>query len=202
MATDRVPTKWFAAIATGLFLAATAAFGGLADVSKPAAASIEIGEPHTTEQVTLEVQDVVLVDDLPELFLDLEEGRRVVVVLVHATNEWTEPQSTTLLESGIRDLIRLDLDGLRDAAPTAIFRVDDVGYDTTVLQPDLRVPLGFVWSVPAADVSDGDSVRVQVFDQTFSEGQVVWSARLWGDPVLAGTLEIAVTDLGTGEDAL
>lgn len=199
IATDRVPTKWFAAIGTGVFLMVSAAFGGLADAPEAPVATLDLGAPHTTEQITLEIQEVVVVDDLPELYLDLAPGHRVVAVLVHATNEWTEPQTATLLSSGIRDLLRLDIEGLADARPIEIVRVDD-NTATPVLQPGLRTPLAFLWSVPADTVADGDDVTVQVFDETFSVGQVVWSARLWGDPVLAATVDATVEDLGGLED--
>ena len=200
-ATDRVPTKWFAGILTGLFLAATAAFGGLADAPAPAVASLALGEAHTSAQLTVEVEDVVLVDDFPELFLDLEPGRRALVVLAHVTNEWTQPlHAGSGSDSDLVDTVRVGVDQLDEEAPIAIARVDDAS-TSPLLQPGLRVPLAFVWSVPRSAIAGGDSVDVRVFDQTLYTGQVVTAGQWWDDPALAVTVAATVTDLGSGDSS-
>lgn len=196
-ASDRVPTRWFAGIGTAAFLIATAGFGGFADVPPAAVATLALGTPHTTEQMTLELQNVVVLDDIPELSLDVPPGERVVTVLAHATNEWTEPQSSTV---ALQDLLRLDVGGLAEERPTMIARVDD-SLPNPQLQPGLRVPLAFVWTVPRELLSAGDEVTVELFDQTLRTGQVVADGRWWDDPVLAATVTAPVEDLDAGEAA-
>lgn len=194
-ASDRIPTKWFAGIGTVAFLLATAGIGGFADVPETPIATVELGEALTTQQVELEVQDLVVLDDIPDLYLTVPEGERVVGVLAHATNVWTAPQSTM---ADLDDLLRLEVDGISDAPPMMIARVDDA-LTNPRLQPGLRVPLVFVWTVPAAAVADGDEITVAVFDRTRETGQAVIDGQYWGEPVLAATVTAPVHDLGTGE---
>lgn len=194
-ASDRVPTKWFASIGAVAFLIATAGFGGFADVPPTPIPALELGAAHASAQVTLEVQNVVVVDDIPELYLTVPPGERVVAVLAHATNAWTEPQAASVTLS---DVLRLDVDGLEEERPLVIARVDDAIANPR-LQPGLRVPLAFVWTVPSVLLSDGDEVSVEVFDQTLYTGKAVTNGRWWDDPVLAATVTVPVEDLGTGE---
>ncbi len=194
-ATDRIPTRWFAGIGTVAFLIATAAFGGFADVPPVPTTTIEIGEAHTSDQLTLEVQSIVVLDDIPELYLTVPPGERVVAVLAHATNEWNEPLSGT----SVHDVLRLDVEGISDERPMVIARVDDA-IPNPRLQPGLRVPLAFVWTVPSALLSAGDDVTVEVFDQTLRTGTAVIDGQYWSDPTLAAVLTAPVEDLGTGEE--
>ncbi|MET0734835.1 MAG: hypothetical protein ABWY55_04220 [Microbacterium sp.] len=199
-ATDRVPTKWFVSGLTGVFLVATAAFGGMADAVSPDPATLAIGETRTTAQLSIEVRDVVVIDALPEFSMTPEPGHRAVAVLAYVTNEWTEPQRASPDGNGLRDTLRIGLEGMDDAAPVEIARIDD-NTSRPVLQPGLRVPLAFVWSVPDDLIVDGQSIEVRVFDQTLYTASVTVSGQWWDDPTLAATLDADVTDLGTGEDA-
>ncbi|HEX5857402.1 MAG TPA: hypothetical protein VFY91_04760 [Microbacterium sp.] len=195
---DRVPTKWFAGILTGLFLAATAAFGGLADAPAPAVASLDLGEPHTSAQLTVQVEDVVLVDDFPELSLDLQPGERALIVLAHVTNEWTRPlYAGAGGSSDLADTVRVGVEALEGVGPVAIARVDDA-VTSPLLQPGLRVPLAFIWAVPRSAVEGGDAVDVRVFDQSLYTGEVVTAGQWWDDPALAVTVSATITDLGSG----
>jgi hypothetical protein len=197
-ATDRVPTKWFAGILTAIFLGVTAVFGGLATAADDPISQLDVGASHTTDQLTIEVEDVVVVTDLPEFSLDLEPGHRAVVVLAHVTNEWTQPQRATTAD-GLGDTLRISIPGVEDEPPIEIARVDD-SLTTPVLQPDLRVPLAFIWSVPTVDVADGDPVEVSIFDESLYTASVVSAGRWWDFPTLAATVATSVTDIDIGGD--
>lgn len=200
LASDRVPTKWFAAILTGLFLAATAAFGGLADAPAAPIAAIEPGTAHTTDQLSITVGKVVLIDDLPELRLTLEPGQRVLAVLADVRNEWTEPQVASGAVGGLRDILRVTAPGLTLARPIEIARVDDAESSPT-LQPGLTVPLVFVWAVPTGALKDGTDLQLQLYDQSLYTGTVVTAGQWWDDPTLAATVAARVADVGAGADA-
>lgn len=196
-ATDRVPTKWFATLATGVFLAATAAFGGLATAASAPIGTLEVGDEHVTEQLRITVEDVVVIDDLPELYLELEPGHRALVVLAHVTNEWNQPQLASVGVDGLQDIVRVTTGNLDIEAPLKIARVDD-GLAGPYLQPGLRVPLAFIWSVRTSAIEDGDPVDIRIFDESLYTGTVVTAGQSWGDPVLAAHIATVVTDVGTG----
>ena len=58
--------RWFGGAFIALFLAATAAFGGLATAAPPEIAQLDPGEAHVTDQRSLAIQRAVLIDELPE----------------------------------------------------------------------------------------------------------------------------------------
>lgn len=199
-ATDRVPTKWFAGLATGVFLAATAGFGGLAEAAPTPIGALEIGEEHATEQLRITVEDVVVIDDLPELSLNLVPGQRALVVLANVTNEWDRPLPTTALSTGgIHDNLRVSAGNIDVEAPLQIARVDDA-LISPVLQPGLQVPLAFIWSVRTSAIRDGDPVEIRLFEESLYTASVVTSGQWWDDPVLAAKVSSVVRDIGAGAE--
>src|SRR5688572_26515536 len=81
-ASDRVPTRWFTGIGTALFLVATAAFGGLATAAEPEITALAPGEAHRNDQLSMTIERAVLVDEFPEAGVYVDDGERVLAVLL------------------------------------------------------------------------------------------------------------------------
>ena len=193
VAADRVPTKWFITAATGVFLLATAAFGGLADAETPATPSINAGETFSSSQLSMTVTDVVLLDSVDEFFIDLEPGQQAVAAIAEVTNEWTEPQLAAAESGAIRDVVSLELGGneFGTEALLAIVRNDDP-QTSPMLQPGVSVPLAFIWAVPAGLAGGGDTATVGFFSQSLHTGTVTAAGQWWTDPALAATMAVTV----------
>ena len=89
-ATDRVPTAWIPGILTAVFLGAAAAFGGLEAVAAPPVETLQSGETHVNDMLSITVERAVLIDSLPDAGAraDPEKGQRVVAAVVMAENVW------------------------------------------------------------------------------------------------------------------
>lgn len=192
-----MPTKWFAGIATGLFLAATAAFGGLATVPEPELKAIEAGTEHRNEQVAITIDRAVLIDDFPEAGTRAEEGERVLAVLMTLENLWTKPQSTAYTDKVVQAFSIAELDG---AKPNASARYDDSTL-TPMLQPRVPVEVVFTWLVPADEFHEGDELNITLNDLSLYVASFVTSGSSWVDPVPAATVTLTLTDVGAGKDA-
>lgn len=201
-ATDRVPTKWFAAIGTGLFLAVTAAFGGLAPVAaeqKPLE-QLTVGQPHTGAQLAMTVERAVLIDRLSGsgAFPDADEGERLLVLLVEMENRWTEPAIGSafagLLDPTYRRNVVLAGDG---AAADGIVREDDQTLDP-VLQPGVPALIAFSWVVPGDAYRDGEELTVVLKDAALEHGRMLFSGDYWGTPEPAAHVSVEIEDVGAG----
>lgn len=195
-ATDRVPTRWFAGIGTAVFLAATAAFGGLEAVAVSEVPRLSSGEQHVNDRVALTVQRAVLLDTFPEAgaTADPEQGERVLALLVDAENRWDRAEMV-LADGGIADTIGVE--ALDSAPPTSVARYDDASRNPW-LQPLVPVSLVFTWVVPGDLFSDGEEIEVVLSDQTLSTGSLVVDGEYWSDPRPAGVVTVAVEDRGDG----
>ncbi|HKP07652.1 MAG TPA: hypothetical protein VJU58_10410, partial [Microbacterium sp.] len=189
------PTRWFAGIATGAFLAATAAFGGLATAAPPELAQLSPGEAHVTGQRSLTVQRAVLIDALPEAGVVVEDGQRVLAVVVEVQNRWDEPLSSTGAD-GVAGSFRVAGTG---EAVAAAARMDDATSAPT-LQPGVPAELVYAWPVDAAAFEDGQDVEVTMYELSLYTGSFVTAGRWWDDPVADATVTVSVTDVGAGVD--
>lgn len=197
-ASDRVPTKWFATAGTVLFLAATAAFGGLATAQEPGPVELAVGEEHRNDQLAVTVQRAVLIDELPEAGITVEPGQRVLALIVDAENLWTEPLSTARGHS-VRDAVVLEQgSGVVEADEVA--RPDD-GTFGPWLQPGVPATVVLVWAVDARRYRAGQELRFVVRDETLYTASFVASGRSWEDPVPAAHVTVAVEDVGAGADS-
>ena len=201
-ATDRVPTKWFAAIGTGLFLAVTAAFGGLAPVAaeeKPLE-QLTVGETHTGAQLAMTVERAVLIDRLSGsgAFPDADKGERLLVLLVRMENRWSEPAIASafagLLDATYRRNVVLAGDG---AVADGIVREDDQTLDP-VLQPGVPALIAFSWVVPGTAYRDGEELTVVLKDAALEHGQMLFSGDYWGTPEPAAHVSVEIEDVGAG----
>lgn len=196
-ASDRVPTKWFATAGTVLFLAATAAFGGLATAEEPGPAALAVGEEHRNDQLAVAVQRAVLIDELPEAGITVEPGQRVLALVVDAENLWTEPLMTARGYS-VRDAVVLER-GSDVVEADEVARLDD-GTFGPWLQPGVPATLVLAWAVDGRSYRDDQELRFVVRDETLYTASFVASGRSWEDPVPAAYVTVAIEDVGAGKD--
>lgn len=192
-ASDRVPTRWFAAIGTALFLAATAGFGGLATAAEPAVADLEPGETHRNGQLAITIERAVLVDEFPEAGVFVDDGERVLAVVATVENRWTEPLAA-YADSSVTE--SLTVDGLADR-PDSVARYDDATVSPW-LQPGVPARIVLAWAVETDEFADAQVVRITLNDMTLHTGSFVADGQWWTDPVAAATVPIALEDIGAG----
>lgn len=187
----RVPTGWFAGILTGLFLAVTAAFGGLAQVAPPAVAALEPGDAQVGPQLALEVERAVLFETFPEAGAYAGDGEVVLALLVNAENRWSEPFPSS--HGAVEQALRVEGlgDAIAGAEPASIARLDDATFGPW-LQPGVPADLVVSWVVPADSVAEGDGVRVVIREAMLERGQRLTSDERWSSPKPVAAVELAV----------
>ncbi len=192
-ASDRVPTRWFAGIGTALFLAATAAFGGLATAAEPGPRQLEPGETHRNDQLAITVERAVLVDEFPEAGVFVDDGERVLAVVVTAENRWTAPLAA-YADSSVTESFAID--GL-PPEPDSVARYDDATMSPW-LQPGVPARIVLAWAVGADEFADDQVLDITLNDMTLHTGSFVANGQWWTDPVAAATVPVALEDLGAG----
>jgi hypothetical protein len=193
---DRVPTRWFTGILTGAFLVVTAAFGGLADAASAPVERLDPGETHTNDQFALTVERAVLIDELPEAGVTVEDGERVLALVISVENVWDRALPSEG-SAGVAAAVRIGQ--LDDLEPASIARLDDA---TTApyLQPHVPAELVMAWPVVAGALTEGDELDVTLRDLTLRTGQFVVAGDYWDTPEIAATLTLPVEDVGAGAD--
>jgi hypothetical protein len=191
---DRVPTGWFATILTVAFLGVTAAFGGLAAVAVPPVPDIEPGETHENAQFSLTVERAVLIDELPGSGTSVDDGQRVLALVVTAENVWTKAVPASG-QSGVTASVLVD--ELDDAPAGSVARFDDATIHPW-LQPGLPAQLVLTWPVDADRFADGDELHVDLRDFTLYTGQLITYGQTWEDPVVAARMTVPIRDVGAG----
>ncbi|MDW4572081.1 hypothetical protein R8Z57_04735 [Microbacterium sp. M3] len=193
---DRVPTRWFAGIATGAFLLATAAFGGLATAAPPELATLEPGEAHVTAERSLAVQRAVLIDELPDTRVLPDDGERVLVIVAEVENLWDRPLSAG--SKGIGET--LSIAGTDAVSAEGAARLDDATADPW-LQPGVPAQIVFAWAVPDDLFAEGDEVGVTLYERSLYTGSFVTQGQTWEDPAPDAVVIVEVEDVGAGADA-
>jgi len=192
-ATDRVPTAWFAAIGTGVFLLATAAFGGLATAAEPPLAHLKAGTAHVNDMRSLTVERAVLIDELPGSGTFPEKGQRVLAIVVDVENNWDEPLTSPVVAE------TFSVPG-RSADTSSAARMDD-STSAPVLQPGVPAQLVYTWAVDAGDYAAGDQLVVTLNDLSLYTGSFVMQGSSWEDPTPSATRTLVIKDVGAGVDA-
>lgn len=193
---DRLPTPWLLSGIAAVLLAVSAIFGGLDDAPVQAAAVIQPGDAHVGSELTVTVDQALLIDAFPEQYLMPEAGNRLLVVRAVVENTTTEPRRLSPVET---DSVGVDgVPGLPKAAvPLRILVIDD-GSDLVVVQPGVPVELAYVWEIDGAELAAGDTITVTLLDRVYiSEGRLTHGG-LYDDPVVAATLDLVLDDVGAG----
>ena len=207
---DRLPTTWLVTAVAAVLLGVSAVFGGLDEAPVEAAAVIEAGDTHAGSELTLTVDQALLIDAFPEQLVIPQKGNRLLVVRAVVENTTNEPRrlsTVPLTSSGAprpqrtvqADVLRIvGVSGQRAATPPTSILVIDDGSDKVVVQPHVPVELAFVWEVPQDEVKKGDTINVQLLDRVLiSEGELTYGG-LYGDPVVTASLELVLGDVGAG----
>jgi hypothetical protein len=193
---DRVPTTWLITGGAGLFLGISAVFGGLDDAPVQAAPAIEAGDSHAGAELTVTVNEALLIDAFPEQNLTPAKGDRLLVVRAVVENTTAEPRR---LSTTISDTLRVGgVPGLPAATPPDDILVIDDGSDAVTVQPGVPVELAFVWVIAAGAVAKGDDVTVQLMDRVrISDGRLTYGG-VYADPVVTATADLTLGDVGAG----
>ena len=195
-ASDRVPTKWFAGVFIALFLAATAAFGGLATAAPPEIARLEPGEAHVTEQRSFTVQRAVLIDELPEAGVYPEPGERVFALVADVENRWDRP-ATVAGTDGIGGSFTVA--GIDPEVKASSARWDDESLVLS-LQPGVPTRIVFAWPVDADQFIGGETVEVALNDMSLYTGSFVIEGQSWDSPVTTAVVSVEIEDVGAGAE--
>jgi hypothetical protein len=192
----KVPTRWFITSLVALFLAASAAFGGLDEAATPPVPQLDVGDSFTGAQLRITVEDAVLIDAFPEAFITPQPGNRLLVIRATVENVWDKPV-TTISKIGAADNVRpRGIDGMEDEPLTVSVISDGSPYPD--LQPSVPVELAFIWEVPDGAVSQSDVITIDVLDKTYVAGGLVTYGERFQDPFVAAYVEAPVTDVGAG----
>lgn len=208
VAAEKMPAKWVTVAALGLFLAATAAFGGLADA--PAAAEkplaqLEPGDTHDTGQLKITLDRAVLIDELSGSgTVPIKDGHERVLVV---TGTIENPGDTVLYSSSFATK-QLEIEGLPEKRPNeddveaSVARLDDATL-SPLIQPGLAVEVAFTWPVPDDLLQAGDDLHVTISDLTWFEPSfLMQQPAVWTTPAIpAAELDLEVEDVGAGVDA-
>ncbi len=192
---DRIPTVVLLIAGAALVLGVVGLFGGLDDAPSEPLTRVQPGQEHVGAQLTIVPERAMLVDTLPEAFLEPEDGSRVLVVTSIVTNTWDRPVLSS--EGGASDNLRPDLPGLE--APENVLLLLD-GTRRPWLEPHLPAELAFAWTVPEDALADGDALRVNLYDKVYRAEGFVTVGERFQEPFLAAYTELEVEDLGAGAD--
>lgn len=197
-AAQKVPTKWFVTGGLVLFLAVSAAFGGLNDAVAAPIPALAAGDTHTGAQLSITVERAVLLDGFPEQGILPDEGDRLLVVVATVEDVWRDPASTRTTLGAADNLRPVGVPGLdASSAPQSVAVISD-GTEFPDLQPGVPVELAFIWSVDPAALADGDSIAVDLYAKTYQSDGFITSGERWVNPVVVATVTVPVTDSGDG----
>lgn len=194
---DRVPTKWASTIGVGVFLAATAAFGGLAEVPPPDGPA-EVG-PHelvTTPNLEMTVTRAFISDRVvggPSIGPD--DHARVLAVEIEVTN----------LFDSFR-MVRSELEGL---GPTRIIdgpdetpdvsRPGETANSSILMQPGLTERFILSWLVDPDEYHEGDEVRIALANPESARWEFLDQNLHWSNNAVSAYATVALDDLGEGD---
>ncbi|GAA1724946.1 hypothetical protein [Microbacterium paludicola] len=205
VAAQRLPSSWVTVTAAALFLAATAAFGGLADAPVAEAAALPqlmAGDTHTNDQFAITFERAVLLNDLSGSGTTPQEGERVLAVVVTMENVTDSPLSTASYAPqtfAVPGLPAQRVDGSK--MPTvSVARMDDA---TTgpYLQPGVPSQLVLTWPVPADRYAAGDEVPLAISDLHWWEPELLFTGNggQWEDPTPAARVQLTAEDVDAEE---
>ena len=211
VAADKVPPKWVTVSAVALFLAGTAAFGGLADA--PAAAEkplaqLDPGDAHDTGELKVTLDRAVLIDTLDGSgTYPLDDGsERVLAVLATIENPGNEALDTLSFATdqiAVTGMPTERPDGRALEVSTA--RLDDATI-SPVIQPGFSVEIALTWPVPRDLWRADDELHLTISDLTWFEPTFLGDGPgFWTEPAVpAAEIDLVVEDVGAGvetEDA-
>jgi hypothetical protein len=197
----KVPTKWFVTLVVGVFLAGSAAFGGLETVAADALPEVEPGTAFTGAQLRITVDRAVVIDGFPEQGITADDGKRLLVVIATVENLWNRPV-TTYDRIGAADNLRpVGVEGVTaDTPPSDVVVISD-GTASPRLQPHVPVELAYIWQVDSTVAGALDRVQVDLYDKVYAAGGFVTYGDRYEDPFVAAVTSVPVRDVGAGAES-
>jgi hypothetical protein len=187
---SRLTLTWITRIGVVGLLAASALFGGLDDAEPPAIPDLEVAERHDGAPLAITVERAVVVDEIAGVAKPVDDGGRLLLVVATAENTSAAPVLAPV------DSLRVGgLDSVSSEDPARSINVLDDDSTVHRLQPRVPTRLVFIWDVSAAELADGDELRVGLFDLTFVETRDIVINAAWQDPALAAVVTVPVEDL-------
>ncbi len=196
-ATERIPTAWIPGILTAVLLGATAAFGGLDAVASSPVATLEPGETHRNDMLSITVERAVLIDTLKDAGAYAKDGQRVVAAVVTAENRWDTALPANAKSAGLSGSIIAS--GLGDRPPDAVARLDD-GNTSPWLQPGVPAELVVAWIIDEDELTDADELHLELRDFSLVTGRLIVNGEWWDNPVVVAEMAVPLTDVGAGAD--
>jgi hypothetical protein len=172
---DRVPLRWWFIGTVGVLLAASAAFGGLAD-ARPVdhgPVTVEPGEEFVGPELATIVHSAEFSDTAPGRF-EPDEGYTYLVVRATVTNLWTVSSIT------FNDVLQTPWLG-EDLAEAERVVFPDGTLDTQV-NPQVPLDVIFMWDVPLELVPEDGIVPVTIMSKSFTKDGDVTYGSYWSDP--------------------
>lgn len=202
---DRVPTKWIATIGTLAFLGATAAFGGIAEVAKPAIPELSAGQMFLGAELEMTVVSAELADERSGsgVYPSDDGDDRVLTVVVDLVNRDQEPRSSSGFDAA-RGITLVDVE-TRDVDKTtsilngeaSVARIDEPNFNP-YLQPNVPVRVILSWQVAPDTLRDGDEIRLRLPTGVETVGTMVVSGEYWTDLRTGAYVTVTVDDIGLG----
>lgn len=193
---SRVPTRYLTAIVTGLFLAATAAFGGLADAPPepaPAPAKVGLDEAHDTGRYTVTFRHAVIVDEVGDVGVYPEEGERTLVLIADVTPAGPDPITYAELMTTFAGE-ELPVDEYTGDVSMQGSRYDDQ-VPSPALQPHVTTPLVLAWAVPEDRYAAGDVITFTLRDQRHQELSFLGAGTYWEETGETAIVTLEIEDL-------
>ncbi|OCG74805.1 hypothetical protein [Microbacterium sediminis] len=195
-AASKLPTRYLTAILTGLFLAATAAFGGLNDAPPEAAPEpvvIATDEAHSTGRYTITFRGAYLADFWEDSGVYPEEGQRSIVLLAEVVCDGPTSMTTSDFIASLSG-DALPVDEYFGGADTTIVRADDHLVSPT-MPPHVTVPLVFGWEVPADAYTAGDTIELTLRGERREETSFLGHATFWNETGEDATVRLVLEDV-------
>ncbi|MFE6997049.1 hypothetical protein ACFVAE_13875 [Microbacterium sp. NPDC057659] len=193
---DRVQTKWVGTIGLVLFLAATAAFGGLNAVADPGPPSVHTGDLVTTDSLEMIVQKVYLADRIEGgANIDSESEDRVLAVQIDIKNLAETPR---IMRSTFEGLGETQIKGGPAKAPDVSRPSEPTGGSVT-LQPGIKDTIILSWAVDPTAFPDGKEVRIALPDPQSYRGQFLDHDLHWTNEGVSAIVAATVEDIGEGD---
>ncbi len=194
-AIDKVPTKWVSAIGVGLFLAATAAFGGLNEAAEPGTPEVGVDERVLTSNLDMTVTKAFLSDRVVGgASADTETGERVLAVRLEVTSLYDEPRLVRGLPGFSTTRI---VDGPDEVADTS--RPGETAGRAIMLQPGVRDEIILSWTVDGDAYRAGDEVRIALSNPQPYRGQFLDTEMHWSDGGTSAFVTATLVDVGEGD---
>lgn len=190
-AAAKVPTSAAGGILVGLFLAVTAAFGGLATAAPSAPTPVSLGTALTVNPWKLTVREVFTTDALTDSGSAGVEDGPYLVARVNVENTWDETLGTGGAPGDVASAVVAADVALKDGGRVEIYRADDARAAKD-LQPGVPTELYLAWHLdPAQPVPTRATLRLLAAKLT--TGTLAVSGEYFDTPALeaSGTLTLS-----------